>query len=52
MWKCPKCSKTSTSHQVIMKHYYKEHHKSKAKAKSNKGKEKKVYTFKPMKTKR
>lgn len=33
----------------MMKHYYKQHHKSKAKKATNKGKEKKVYVFKPMK---
>ena len=48
VWKCPKCSHRSQSHSAMMKHYYAKHHKSSAKAKQNKGKDKKVYVFKPL----
>lgn len=52
MWKCPKCSYRSTSHQAVMRHYYKNHHTSTAKSSVNKGKEKKIHIFKPLKRKR
>lgn len=48
VWKCPKCSFKTKTYAVMQKHYYRQHHKAKAAAK-NKGQDKKVYVFKPMK---
>lgn len=47
VWKCSKCKFKSQSYQAMQRHYYKNHHKSKAKKASNKGKDKKVHVFRP-----
>jgi hypothetical protein len=48
MWKCPSCSYKSQSYSAVQKHYYKTHYKPSPNSTSvPKGKQKKVFTFKP-----
>lgn len=47
VWKCPNCSFKSRSYAAVQKHYYSKHYKSKAKTKSNKGKDSKTHIFRP-----
>lgn len=52
-YKCPKCKYTrkgKNAYKEVQAHYYREHHKSKAKP-LNKGQDKKVHVFKPVKNK-
>ena len=47
-WKCPKCSHKSQSYVAMQRHYFRKHHKPKPGSGSvSKGKDKKVYTFRP-----
>jgi len=48
VWKCPKCKYKTASYSAMQKHYFKKHYTPKANSTSiSKGKQKKVYTFKP-----
>lgn len=48
--KCPKCSYKTQSYSAMQKHYYGKHYKHKKGSKSvSKGKDKKIYVFKPAK---
>lgn len=47
VWKCPKCSFRTKSYRAVQRHFFSKHHTSRAKTPTNKGKERKVYTFKP-----
>jgi len=47
VWKCPKCGHKSQSYSAIQKHYFSKHYTSKATVKTNKGKAKQTFTFKP-----
>lgn len=48
VWKCPSCSYKTSSHSAVMKHYYAKHYKGHAKNTPNKGKDKKIHVFKPL----
>lgn len=53
VWKCPKCSYTTKQYTAMQRHYYSNHHTSRAKKKAvSKGKDTKKYVFRPTLKKR
>jgi len=50
MWKCPRCSFTSSNYTTMQRHFYSKHYTPKE-GSVPKGKQKKKYTFKPIRRK-